>query len=302
MVKGRHDDILDNQEYDPLNIVSVPLAHNKQVKVETTDELINKFLISPWTGSTSSLNLDENAFYLAVLSPNGPGRVAVRDWIHASSKTIKNNLLQYFEAMNLVDAYGQKRRPYVIQDLLEPLNDVDPNMGRILIRSAYLGEPPPFSLFQSAVRRLRISGARDGSMIEDTGQKNNKSLEPIEVWQRLCTVVKFCLTFRKEEAKKMESLDDNRDEVSYQAGILLAVLEEIQRRSATGKLSSTLVDRYYGSASTVPLTVMPSLVNMATKAICRKLEKIIMLDIRNWKIYWNRQLKRLMKAADFHGL
>lgn len=263
--------LIDGKEYSLVNLASIPIDLSPTIEIETTEELINRFLKSPWTGQVNTLNIDENTFYLSILSPNGPGRIAVRDWIQVVSNNLKLNLVQYFEALNLVDAFGRQRKPYVIQELLEIIPDMDPNMVRSIIRSAYLGEKPPLSLFQSAIRRLRVSGARDGSLEEK--KSKNKSIQPIEVWQRLCTIIKFYMTFGKEEAKSMEKLNVYRNDAAYQSGRLLAVLERIQRRAATSKLSSTLVDRYYGSASTTPLTVFPSLINMATKAHMPKIRK-----------------------------
>ena len=71
----------------------------------------------------------------------------------------------------------------------------------------------------------------------------------------------------------MESLKRDRQDSAYQAGRLFAVLEEIQKRAAGNTLSSTLVDRYYGSASTSPVTVFPLLISMATKAHMPKIRK-----------------------------
>lgn len=262
---------LESKEYNLVNLASIPIDLSPTIEIETTEELINKFLKSPWTGRVNTLNIDENTFCLSILSPNGPGRIAVRDWFQIISGDLKSNLIQYFEALNLVDTFGKQRKPYVIQELLEIIPDIDPNMARSIIRSAYLGEKPPISLFQAAIRRLRISGARDGSLEEKNSK--NKGIQPIEVWQRLCTIIKFYMTFGKEETKSMEKLNVERNNAAYQSGRLLAVLERIQRRAATSKLSSTLVDRYYGSASTIPLSVFPNLINMATKAHMPKIRK-----------------------------
>ena len=49
---------------------------------------------------------------------------------------------------------------------------------------------------------------------------------------------------------------------SYLCGRLLAVLEEIQR-AAQGKINTTLVDRFYGSASTAPASVFGNLLGDA---------------------------------------
>ena len=64
------------------------------------------------------------------------------------------------------------------------------------------------------------------------------------------------------------SLDEDNDSNAYQIGRLFAVLERIQKvalekyDSESGeskKINSTITDRYFGSASTVPYSVFPRL-------------------------------------------
>lgn len=261
---------LEGQEISFEELFATPIALPGSIEVKTTEELINRFLKAPLEGGADAVNLDENAFYLAVLSPN-TGRIAVRDWIEVGAEQVKANLDMYFEALRLVDAAGNKRAPYSISQLLAPLPDADPGMARSLLRSAYRGENPPSSLLLSAVRRIRVSGARDNGL--EAKKRDKRGLDPVEVWQRQCTLIKFCLTFKKEDAREMESLKRDRRDSAYQAGRLLAVLEEIQKRAAGNTLSSTLVERYYGSASTSPATVFPLLISMTTKAHMPKIRK-----------------------------
>ncbi|MCR4443290.1 MAG: type I-C CRISPR-associated protein Cas8c/Csd1 [Peptococcaceae bacterium] len=262
-------------EFSLSDIFLSTLDFSEKIRVETTEQLVEDFLKSPWSGERASLNLEENAVYLAVFSPNGEGRLALRDWLHVSAGRVKQNLMKYFKAIQLVDAFGMDRRPYGIKELLEILDDTEPNVVKGLLRTAFLGERPPVSLLQSAVRRLRISGARDGSLT-DTDKRNKKrkmGLDPRDIWQRLCTIIKLALFYGKEEVNKMDRLDKTRADASYQSGRLLAALEEIQRRAASSKLSSTVVERYYGSASTSPQTVFPMLLSTATKGHMPKIRK-----------------------------
>src|SRR5207249_2587154 len=62
---------------------------------------------------------------------------------------------------------------------------------------------------------------------------------------------------------------------AYLCGCLLALLEAIQRRaSSSGRgVGVTLVDRFYGTASTAPAAVFANLINMATKAHLPKLRR-----------------------------
>ena len=53
-------------------------------------------------------------------------------------------------------------------------------------------------------------------------------------------------------------LDRQRTEPSYRLGRLLAVIDRLQQ-DALGNVNATLVDRYYGSASSTPESVFPTL-------------------------------------------
>jgi len=68
---------------------------------------------------------------------------------------------------------------------------------------------------------------------------------------------------------------DYKTRSPYLCGRLLAVLEAIQRRaSSSGRgVNTTLVDRFYGAASTAPASVFANLINMATKAHLPKLRR-----------------------------
>ena len=60
---------------------------------------------------------------------------------------------------------------------------------------------------------------------------------------------------------------------AYNCGRLLAVLEEAQRRASSNNLNATLVDRYYGGASTTPALTLGSLIRLAKTAHLPKLRK-----------------------------
>jgi|GEM_PF-526562 len=277
-LKEETDITLEAKQYNIMDILQAPLNIKSELKVDTTKALVRNLLASPWTGQISSLSINENTFYLCILSPN-TGRVIIRDWIQVAAGRVKENLHCYFNALSLFDPFGKESRPFTIQQLLEPLKDTDTNMTRALIRSAYLGEKPPLSLFQSAIRRLRIAGSsKEGYKVKRkqvTNETENKSikLSEYEIWHRICALIKFYLVFGKEELENMEYESIKRNTTAYQCGRLLAVLEQIQKRAATSRLSTTIVERYYGSASTSPLTVLPILLNMATKAHMPKIRK-----------------------------
>lgn len=67
----------------------------------------------------------------------------------------------------------------------------------------------------------------------------------------------------------MIELQPEHPDAAYHCGRLLAVLELIQRRSADGQLNTTLVDRFYGTASSAPASVFGALIRGAQPHITK---------------------------------
>ena len=78
------------------------------------------------------------------------------------------------------------------------------------------------------------------------------------------------------------SLDISNTNAGYRLGRLFAVLEKIQEEASPG-INATIRDRFYGSASSVPVTVFPHLMKLKQHHIAKlenkgravNLEKII---------------------------
>ena len=77
----------------------------------------------------------------------------------------------------------------------------------------------------------------------------------------------------KAEDESMAKLDSENRDPGYLCGRLLAVLEAIQTEAAKPrKLNSTIVDRFYGTASSAPASVFSTLLRLA-RAHLGKLRK-----------------------------
>ena len=61
----------------------------------------------------------------------------------------------------------------------------------------------------------------------------------------------------------MVQLQTERTEAAYHCGRLLAVLEQIQQAALGRNVNTTIVDRFYGTASTAPATVFGTLLGQA---------------------------------------
>ncbi|MCL6622558.1 MAG: type I-C CRISPR-associated protein Cas8c/Csd1 [Syntrophobacterales bacterium] len=263
--------VVDDQEHDLLTLISAPLAEVAATPdIEPSLALLEKFVKIPWSGSETVL--PENAFYLAVLSAN-KGRLVVREWIAVSLAELNQRLGTYLAALRLIGPQGEHPQAVTIpqiavalrnaQDRKAGIVDLSPNLVRGLLRTAYLGTPPPPGLLEAAVKRLRTPRGRELNPI-------NKQPAPFPV---LAAVLKLVLTYGKKEADTMEQLNPSYPDPAYLCGRLLAVLEEAQRRAATGKLNTTLVDRFYGAAATGPAAAFAPLLKLAQTAHLPKIRR-----------------------------
>ncbi len=230
---------------------------------------LENMLNTPWTGRDASINIANNAFYLLVLSPN-KGRIAVRDWMHISLDRLQQNLKTFLDAQLIIDPDGKGKRCFGIPDILKAIEAsniskpsykaveiANPNISRQLLRTAYLGEPPPSALLEAAVMCMR----------------NMKIFEKPDTQHIVMATLKMFLTHRKEGMKEMETLNISRNTPGYLCGMLLSILEEAQLRAARWKINTTLVDRFYGSASSAPASVFGTLIRRATTDHFPKIRK-----------------------------
>lgn len=213
---------------------------------------LNALLAVPWTGNDQVLNLDETKFCLAILSAN-KARLVIREWLETEVGNLRKNLREYLEATRMVSPRGEEARPLSIANIIKAVHAQNPNLIRGLVRTAYLGVRPPHGLMISAVRAFR-----NPNVLQDPEESGRL--------QALASVLKFCLFFGKEEGKKMSELHSGYRSRAYLCGRLLAILEEAQLRASGFSLNRTLVDRFYGAASTAPAATFGGLLRLATTA------------------------------------
>jgi CRISPR-associated protein Csd1 len=114
-----------------------------------------------------------------------------------------------------------------------------PTVPAALVRAALMGGHLPDDLLVRAVRRTRAEG---------------------DVSRPRAALMKLVLSYGRGEAlsETLERLAPDHPGAAYHCGRLLAELEELQRAAIPG-VKATLVDRYYGSASSTPASVFGNL-------------------------------------------
>ncbi|NJL51263.1 MAG: hypothetical protein HC930_01830 [Hydrococcus sp. SU_1_0] len=115
------------------------------------------------------------------------------------------------------------------------MESTDPQLIRALLRTAYQGDKPPPVLLEAALRKFRLP-------------RTHKQPKLLHI---LASILKLVLTYGTSDTTTMTQLDCTRKNSAYQCGRLLAICEEAQRR-ASGNINTTVVDRFYGAASTSP--------------------------------------------------
>lgn len=212
---------------------------------EPEPQAVRELIGAVRTGGTPA-EIDETAFYGVSLSGSG-GRAVVRDWVDTTVGEAKGSLANWFEGQRIVDAWGDEPRPLGVYALaaatVRDLQDLPAPTARVLLRSALTDTPLPWSLLAQAVRRNHVE--RD-------------------VTRQRAALIKLVLTSQHDrEELDMVQLQPHHPEPAYHCGRLLTVLEQVQRLAIGANISATIVDRFYGTASTAPASVFGRLISGA---------------------------------------
>jgi CRISPR-associated protein Csd1 len=226
-----------------------------------------------------AIEVASERFYATALSASG-GRAVVRDWIDTTIADAQESVGRWFEWQAITGDDGELGHPLGIYALAaatvrDPRKELPSSVPRALLRTALTGVPLPFDLLQRAVQRARADQER-------------------KVTRTRAALIKLVWRSHHQDFPEdtMISLEQDHSSPAYQCGRLLAVLEEVQR-AAIRNINATIVNRYYGSASTAPFTVFPLLLRTARTHLA-KLER----DRRAAHIALERRLDQIVGALD----
>lgn len=195
--------------------------------------------------------LDVTPFYAACLTASG-SRAVVRDWIDSTLGEVKTRLALFFEMQSIVGPWGEQQEGLGVYQLSKATlpsgadpPDPAPWVVRSLVHFALSGGPLPFTLLQQAVARCRAE-------------------EGVNRARAALIKLVLCSQGRVEGTggRILAELDMENRDPAYLCGRLFAELEATQR-AALGDVGATIVDRYYGTASSAPATVFGRLVRGA---------------------------------------
>lgn len=200
-----------------------------------------------------SLNVsdEQTQFFVLGLAPNA-ARISIRFWLTGTVKQISERIVRHFNDIAIDHApydppYPSLFRLLASTALLGKAENIPPNLGGDTMRAILSGLPYPETLLSSALRRTRAEH---------------------EVNYPRAALIKACINRKTRwgnpalEEELHVSLDHANTNVGYRLGRLFAVLEKVQEEASPG-LNATIRDRFYGAASSTPVTVFSNLLKLS---------------------------------------
>lgn len=203
---------------------------------------------TPQTGAFSD-DGGKTRFYVLGLAPNA-ARISVRFWQVGTVAEMSARIRQHFEDIKIIHASFEKPYLSLFRLLVATASqgkseNIPPNLAGEFMRAILAGLPYPQTLLQAAVRRIRAER---------------------EVNYSRAALIKACLNRQarysppNQEKEIAVSLDDSNTNPGYRIGRLFAALEKIQEEAVNP--SATIRDRFYGAASSTPVTVFANLMKL----------------------------------------
>ena len=189
-----------------------------------------------------------NHFYVLGLAPNS-ARIAIRFWYAGTVAEVVINILQHFKDISITHAPYQSEylslfRLLVSMALQGKSANIQPNLAGDFMKTILSGTPYPRTLMLSAIRRIKAEQ---------------------EVTYPRASLIKAVLVRQARYNNKKEdigmALDLSNKNIGYRLGCLFAILEKIQEEANPG-INATIRDRFYGSASSTPVTAFPYLMKL----------------------------------------
>lgn len=208
-------------------------------------------------------------FYVLGLSPNA-ARISVRFWQVGTVAEMAARVCQHFKDLEIVHAAFEKPHLSLFRLLVSTAmqgksENIPPNLAGETMRAILAGLPYPQTLLAGAIRRIRAE--RDVTY-------PRAALIKACLNRQICYAVRSGgLTWTEVNDKEVNvSLDESNMKPAYRLGRLFAVLEKIQEL-AQPNINTTIRDRYYGAASSTPVTVFPTLLKLKNHHVSKLDEK-----------------------------
>ncbi|GHT96581.1 type I-C CRISPR-associated protein Cas8c/Csd1 [Betaproteobacteria bacterium] len=190
-------------------------------------------------------------FYVLGLAPNA-ARISVRFWHAEPLYKIARHIRQWFDDLKIACASNDPEYPSLFRILTAcaaqgKADNIPPNLGGDIMRAILSGTSFPATWMNAVIQRCRAE------------QK---------VTYLRAASIKACLNrlrqFRPNSSHDKEllpMLDLENKSPAYRLGRLFAALEKIQEEAQPG-INATIRERYYGAASSTPISVFTTLLRL----------------------------------------
>ncbi|MDM7992818.1 MAG: type I-C CRISPR-associated protein Cas8c/Csd1 [Candidatus Fermentibacter sp.] len=198
-----------------------------------------------------------NEFYVLGLAPNA-GRIAIRFWLHGRIDEMAEAIRQHFLDIQMIHGPKDPRFLSLFRLLVSiaaqgKADNIPSHLSESIMRAILERRQYPRALLQAALVRIRAEH---------------------EVNYPRASIVKACLNritrtdVAYSEKEMQMSLDQSNRNAGYLLGRLFAALERVQEEASPG-INATIRDRFYGAASSTPVTVFGNLMRQKNHHIAK---------------------------------
>ena len=211
-------------------------------------QAVEALLRSPQTGATPG-SANASRFYVLGLAPNA-ARLSVRFWKTGTVADFAQKIRRHFDDLEVVRAPKDNGRYSLFWLLVElgaerKVDNVPPGLSGSIVRAILEGGPYPATMLAQAMRRIRAE----------------QDISRLRVAMLKAYLNRYQRVHPNNQKEITVALDTDNENAGYRLGRLFAVLEKIQEDAQPG-INATIRDRFYGAASTTPVTVFPRLLKL----------------------------------------
>lgn len=232
---------------------------------------------------TGKLNTEgDTPFYILGLAPNA-ARISIRFWKTGKVSDFASNIAKHFEDLEIVRSKNDEKEYFSLFNLLSnvsfefKVDNVPPNLAGKVIESVLDGTKYPDTLQQQCIRRIRAEQHINRIRAAILKAYLNRKGTIYNTNEKLITM----------------SLDLDNKNQGYLCGRLFAVLEKIQEDAQPG-INATIKDRYYGAASSTPVTVFGRLLHLTNHHLAKL--------GGGSKTYYEKMIQEIMMGIRSNGL
>lgn len=229
---------------------------------------VRSFVVSPWSGIERELAMKDE-FFTITLAGNS-GRIVVKHWLQQPLDVALKNLQKWFVDLQIYHLDTRKESSSD-EDRYSPLSiywlsrctvsdeaakklekNLPAETSTQLYRAALEGTAPSIALLKPILHQLHSKLVRD------------EHYNPLYDLSRFALLKLILNRNRNEQIMEIkEELTAETRDPAYNCGRLLALLNETQKKAHEYQLKgATIVEKYFGTASTSPGYVLPYLLKL----------------------------------------